>query len=167
MKINDLRVDSKAVVNGTEKEFHWIGKFPPDSADQKDFHSGTNMGEKETRAYAEFIPDLQKFIKDMGLETDIQLNFPPCLYAELEKDEFYFFLENMKECGYKEEVNKKLGLDVDHVKLGLDELAKLHSSSHAYIMNKARETSLEKASKFLQVNILVYQNFLCIFINFE
>jgi hypothetical protein len=166
VKINDLRVDFKAVVNGTEKEFHWIGKFPPESPDQKDFHSGTKMGEKETQAYAEFIPDLQKFIKDMGLETDIQLNFPPCLYAELEKDEFYFFLENMKECGYKEEVNKKLGLDVDHVKLGLDELAKLHSSSHAYIMNKVKEGSLEKVYKFSQVNVLVYQIFLMYFHKF-
>ena len=102
------------------------------------------MDEKETRAYAEFIPDLNKFISDLGLETEIHLNFPPCPYAELEKDEYYFFMENMKECGYKEEVNKKLGLDVAHVKLALDELAKLHSTTHAYFMSKAKESSLEQ-----------------------
>lgn len=132
------------MVNGIEKEYNWIGKFPPDSPDQKVFHSGTKMGEKETRAYAEFIPDLKKFISDLELKTEIQLNFPPCLYAELEKDEYYFLMENMKESGYMEEVNKKLGLDVIHIKLALDELAKLHSTSHAFIMNKAKESSLKQ-----------------------
>ena len=145
--LNALRVDFKAMVSGVEKVYHWIGKFPPDSPEQKEFHSGTKMAEKETRAYSELIPDLKKFISDFGLETEIQLNFPPCLYAELEKYEYYFFRENMKDCGYKEEVNKKLGLDVVHIKLALDELAKLHSISHAYVMNQAKESSLQQVLK--------------------
>ncbi len=109
------------------------------------------MDEKETRAYAEFIPDLKKFIQDLGLESEIRLNFPPCPYAELEKDEFYFFMENMKECGYKEEVNKKLGLDVTHVKITLDELAKFHSTTHAYIMDKAKKSSLDQVWEHLSI----------------
>ena len=90
----------------------------------------------------ELFPALDQFIKECGLENEIELNFPPCPYAELEEDDFYFFMENMKEHGYTEEVDKKLGIDEDHVKVVLDELAKFHSTSHAYIISKAKESSL-------------------------
>jgi len=59
----------------------------------------------------ELFPALNQFIKDSGLENEIKLNFPPCPYAELEEDDFYFFMENMKENGYTEEVDKKLGVN--------------------------------------------------------
>ena len=90
----------------------------------------------------ELFPALNQFIKESGLENDIEINFPPCPYAELEEDNFYFFMENMKEDGYSEEVDKKLGIDAAHIKVVLDELAKFHATSHAYIMNKAKQTSL-------------------------
>ncbi len=59
----------------------------------------------------ELFPALNLFIEESGLENEIKLNFPPCPYAELEEDDFYFFMENMKENGYTEEVDKKLGLN--------------------------------------------------------
>ena len=51
-------------------------------------------------------------------------------------------MENMRENGYTEEVDKKLGIDAVHVKVVLDELARFHSTSHAYIMDKAKQSSL-------------------------
>jgi hypothetical protein len=39
------------------------------------------------------------------------------------------------------------GLDLPHTHLALDELAKLHAASHAYIMSKAKESSLEDVLK--------------------
>jgi hypothetical protein len=138
----NCRADFKALVNGVENEYHWIGKFAPDSPERKAFHSTTMMGEKEARAYSNLIPDLKKFIRESGLETDIVLSFPDCPYVELDKTEPYFFMENMKEKGYSEEFDKKKGLDVAHVKIVLDELAKFHSTSHAYIMNEAKKSSL-------------------------
>ena len=74
------------------------------------------MGEKEARGYAEFIPKLEKFISDSGLGTEFRLNFPRCPYADLESPDFPFFMENLKEVGFNEEVDKKLGLDEAHVK---------------------------------------------------
>ena len=137
-----IRADFKALVEGSEKEYHWIGKFAPASLERKVFHNATMMGEKEARAYSNLIPDLRTFIRDLGLEKEIVLNFPNCPFVELNKTEPYFFMENMKEKGYNEEFDKKLGLDVAHVKIVLDELAKFHSTSHAYIMSKAKESSL-------------------------
>jgi len=43
------------------------------------------------------------------------------------------------------------GLDLPHTHLALDELAKLHAASHAYIMSRAKDSSLEDVLKvFLQ-----------------
>jgi hypothetical protein len=51
------------------------------------------------------------------------------------------------------------GLDLPHTHLALDELAKLHATSHAYIMSKAKESSLEDVLKVL---ITVSLNFISI-----
>ena len=108
------------------------------------------MGEKETRFYhgfyADFLPQLNNFIKDSGLENEVHLNFPPCPHTELAKEDFYFFMENMKECGYAVEFNKKLGLDAQHVCVVLDELAKFHATTHAFVMERAKESSLQQVS---------------------
>jgi hypothetical protein len=90
----------------------------------------------------ELFPALNQFIKESGLEKEIQLNFPPCPYAKLEGKDYFFFMENMREKGYAEEGDKKLGIDAVHVKVVLDELARFHSTSHAYIMSKAKQSSL-------------------------
>ena len=39
------------------------------------------------------------------------------------------------------------GLDLPHTHLALDELAKLHAASHAYIMSKAKDSSIEDVLK--------------------
>jgi hypothetical protein len=44
------------------------------------------------------------------------------------------------------EMKLTLGIDVEHVKVVLDELARYHSTSHAYIMNKAKQSSLDQVS---------------------
>ena len=112
--------------------------------ERKVFHNASQMGEKETRFYSDFLPQLNSFIKSSGLENEIQFNFPPCPHAELAEEEFYFFMENMKECGYAVEFNKKLGLDAQHVRVALDELAKFHATTHAFVMEKAKESSLQQ-----------------------
>jgi hypothetical protein len=55
------------------------------------------MGEKEALAYAQLIPDLEKFIRESGLESEIRLNFPGCPFVDLECAEPYFFMENLKQ----------------------------------------------------------------------
>lgn len=102
------------------------------------------MGEKEARGYAKFIPDLEKFIRDSGLENQIVLNFPKCPYADLDSPDFPFFMENMRELGYIDEFNKKLGLDEAHIKVTMDELAKFHAVGHAYVMAEAKKSSMEQ-----------------------
>jgi hypothetical protein len=57
-------------------------------------------------------------------------------------------MENMKELGYTEEFEKRLGLDEAHVKVTLDELARFHATGHAYIMSKAKESSLQQVKHF-------------------
>jgi hypothetical protein len=141
-----FRVDFKASINELEKEYHWIGKFPPSSPERKVFHNATQMGEKETRFYADFLPKLNHFIKDSGLENEVTFNFPSCPHAELTSEDFYFFMENLKECGYAVEFDKKLGLDAQHTRVVLDELAKFHATTHAYVIGKAKESSLPQVN---------------------
>ena len=85
--------------------------------DRKVFHDASKMGEKEAMGYADFIPKLETFISESGLGADdIQLNFPRCPYADLESPDFPFYMENLKEAGFNEEVDKRLGLDEAHIR---------------------------------------------------
>jgi hypothetical protein len=47
--------------------------------------------------------------------------------------------------------NPQKGLDLPHTKLALDELAKLHATSHAFVISKAKESSLENVLKVCQL----------------
>jgi len=54
----------------------------------------------------------------------VKLNFAKCPYADFETKDIYFFMENLKHSGFVDEVDKKAGLDMNHTKVALSELAR-------------------------------------------
>ena len=153
-----VAVDVVAKVGGLEKEYHWVGKFPPENQERQMFQKATMMADKEVAFYAEFAPDLKNFLNGLGLDQELKLAIPDCPYAETNPDCVYFLLNNLKKAGFSEEFDKQQGLDAAHTELALDELAKYHAVSHAYIMHKAKDSSLRQVLKDYEVITRDYLN---------
>ena len=94
-----VAVDVVAKVGGFEKEYHWVGKFPPENQERQMFQKATMMADKELAFYAEFAPDLKNFLNGLGLDQELKLAIPDCPYAETNPDCVYFLLNNLKKAG--------------------------------------------------------------------
>ena len=128
-----LCIDIEAKVNGDTKEYHWIAKIPPSDPARIPFNRGLKMEEKEISFYKELIPALKNYIKEKGV--DIDLNFPNCWYTEFHEDPLkgsIIIMDNMVSRGYTDAVEKKKGLGLDYACMAIAELARLHAASYAY-----------------------------------
>jgi len=114
-----VAVDLVANVDGVEKTFHWVGKFPPEDPKRQLFQKATMMADKEAAFYADLLPALEKFLKDRGLDQELKLAIPESPYAEINPECTYFLLKNLKRAGFSEEFDKQQGLDVAHTELAL------------------------------------------------
>ena len=99
--------------------FHWIGKFPPKNESSQTFNRAAHLEETEINFYSTFVPALKEFVSDR-----IDMNICPVYFSKHDNDgESFFIMENLKEIGYSGSVDKIPGLDFDHCKIVLQELA--------------------------------------------
>ena len=65
--------------------------------------------------------------------ADIDLNFAELFYTELSDKTSFIAMQDMSVLGYQEAINKRKGLNPDHIKLVLKELANFHACSYVFI----------------------------------
>ncbi len=60
---NDRKMFSfEATIDGDEKVFHWIGKFPPKTDSNQIFNRAARVEETEISFYSGFVPALKEFV---------------------------------------------------------------------------------------------------------
>ena len=52
----------EATIDGDEKVFHWIGKFPPKTDSNQAFNRAARLEETEISFYSGFVPALKEFV---------------------------------------------------------------------------------------------------------
>jgi hypothetical protein len=77
---------------------------------------------KEKKMYAKFLPAFEKLYNDIGID----IKFGPKCFLVLSEPTDMIIMEDLNE--YKM-ANRKLGLDENHVKIGLEWMAKFHAAS--------------------------------------
>ena len=123
-----LSVDIEAKVKDEVREFCWTAKVSVNHLDNHLFIRGLRMEENEVNFFREIVPAWHKIINER--KADIKLGFSNCLYTEFHQDPAKGSLivtENLQQNGFQEPVGKKDGLSLAHVKLVMEELAKLHA----------------------------------------
>ncbi|CAL8069693.1 unnamed protein product [Orchesella dallaii] len=144
---------------------HYLLKCYPSHPSRQTFLNNSNLFYKEVSFYMTWAKDVILFQKNTQIpdEKIIQLAIPKCVLAEAinfetcepeEKEvthgplsNYIMMVDLRKEGGFKM-ANKMIGLDVDHVKLAFNELAKMHALSWAY-RNKV-EWDVENKFPFLK-----------------
>ena len=123
--LNKASVEVKASVEDEVKTFHWMVKLlKPDPP-----HGGMHMGrimkvfEREAKMYNEVMPELSK----IG-----PIEFCTIIYSDETEGKEALVLEHMKQHGWRDPLNKKAGLNLDHVMLVVEWMARLHGL--AYVM---------------------------------
>lgn len=89
--------------------------------------------ERETLMYTEILPEFLAFQKEKGLlASDMFKSYPKCYLAvaDKEKNEFFIIMENLQSKGF-EMWPKQKPMSLDHIKLIVHELGKLHGISFA------------------------------------
>eukprot|EP00095_Tigriopus_kingsejongensis_P003079 maker-scaffold664_size116482-snap-gene-0.21 protein:Tk03079 transcript:maker-scaffold664_size116482-snap-gene-0.21-mRNA-1 annotation:"AGAP013467-PA" len=137
-----LECQVEALVQGQSRSYHWMAKLPQDDPTKFLWGRAGRMEEKEIRFYDDLVPSFEKFIAQKG--ASIKLNYCPIVHAEFDPDVVQeecqkgsmLIMDHMKQHNYQDAINKREGLDLDHVKLVMEELAKLHAVSYAFFKEK-------------------------------
>ena len=140
--------DVKAKIDGKpEREFHWMVKVPPPDKTKMPMIRGMEMERKEIQMYDEVLPAWRKMIRDRGAEKEIVINYCTAPYTEFHEDQdkgSVIAMENLTYQGYRDAVNKRKGLNPDHVKLALEQIANHHALGYLY-MKKAFPGGIDEA----------------------
>ena len=147
-----VKVYARATVEGADDlDYHWVVKVPPEDPGRWPLTRAMKAEEKEIEFYRETVPALKKFAEENNY--DMELVFPQCVYTEFHDDMSkgsIIVLEDMKHSGFSDPVDKKQGLSLDYVKMGLRGYAELHALSFAYFNSHP-----EGIDKALEENQLV------------
>ena len=105
--------------------------------------------------YQELIPSLNKVSSKVKLGTTV-----PMVYVQDAKGQEALILDHMKQYGWRDAKNKKQGLDLDHIQMAMEWLAKFHGLSHVLMQNqpdflrryKPMNQRLDEATKSMMKN---------------
>ncbi|CAL4129264.1 unnamed protein product [Meganyctiphanes norvegica] len=112
-----------------DKEYHVMVKMRTRSAMAEEMNKFIGSELKELTLYSDVILELNKFQKIYGGEFGIKV--PSFLYGKFTNKESVLVIENLKPAGYKPH-SIKCEIDLNHAKVVVENLAKLHAVSYSY-----------------------------------
>ncbi|TRY72439.1 hypothetical protein TCAL_08149 [Tigriopus californicus] len=134
--------DVRALVDGQVKEHHWMVKFPPNDPNRMPVTRASHMEQKEIQFFSTLLPAFEDFIKER--KANIRFTFKKSPYSEYHEEvntedcqkSSMLVMEHMGQYGFRDCSTRHFGLDMDHVKLVLEEVAKFHAVSYVYFKTK-------------------------------
>ncbi|XP_042874593.1 uncharacterized protein LOC122254788 [Penaeus japonicus] len=130
-------VEVEFALNGEEKKVSYVIKANP-CHDAKSYEDVTHaIFLKEAHFYTNLLPQLNLILQAASGKI---LDMPLCYYSRMERNKELIILEDLRSRGFKM-FDRRKGLDVDHAKLALKGLAKLHAAS--LLLQEKKPESLE------------------------
>lgn len=138
-----LRVHIRGVRNGRQDELSLMLKMPPTNKARRIQFQSAVMFERESLVYRTILPMYVDFQKAKGLTTDDPdgfFRFPRCyaIVTDREQDRYAIVMEDLKAQGY-DMFDKFKVIDMNHVRLVVTDMAKLHAVSMALRDQKPAE----------------------------
>jgi len=88
--------------------------------------------EREVAFFKDILPNIKIFLKCLN-QKDLFPNVCEIPYAMWNEEDKILIMQNLKKVGWKDAVNKKKGLDIDHVRLAFNWLATFHAIMYAFM----------------------------------
>ncbi|CAG7835049.1 unnamed protein product [Allacma fusca] len=124
-------INAKSRTTGIAEVFHIMLKTLPRNNFRQQMINEMKAFEKESKMYGEVFEDFIAFQKEKGLEDGEMFSaFPKCYSSFCNGTTDYLAMEDLRYSGYKMG-NRIAGLDEDHSKLAVMNLAKFHAVSFA------------------------------------
>nr|XP_050857584.1 uncharacterized protein LOC127067095 isoform X1 [Vespula vulgaris] len=126
-----LAVTVNTIENSSSKTLNVVAKLPPKSAYLVDLFNSPLTFKKELNFYSDVVPALKDIYRSSNLQEEVSVPryFGGRLGLE-NPDKFdlqaVIILENLKSSGYSVQ-DRIMGMDLEHVKHAVKELAKLHA----------------------------------------
>ncbi|CAL8110275.1 unnamed protein product [Orchesella dallaii] len=128
---------------GEKKSHHCLIKCYPNHPGRREFLDQIDVFNKEFFMYQDFLPQLKQLAVDSGAEKIVDLSVAPIQGGNIvgqtskftEKpwsDENFILMTDIRKTFGFTMANRIKGLDLDHAKLVLEEIAKYHALSWAY-----------------------------------
>ncbi|CAL8110269.1 unnamed protein product [Orchesella dallaii] len=128
---------------GEKEANHYLIKCYPNNQGRRAFLDQTNMFSKEYFMYQEFLPQLKQLAAENGVEDVVNLAVAPVhggnIVGKQSKftkkpwsDENFILMTDLRKSLGLTMADRVMGLDLNHAKIVIEEIAKLHALSWAY-----------------------------------
>ena len=129
--ISDVKVE--ATVQGNTKEYQWMIKHTPRDPNRWVMSRlWFKADEREVKFFSDLLPRLKTFAESKN-KSNLIPSFCPAPFAEWNEVDKVLVMQNLRPLGYRDAVNKKAGLNIDHVTLVIKWLAAFHALGYAYV----------------------------------
>ena len=138
----------EAIVDGQTKTYSWVIKSMPRDVNRAMMSIRLRADEREVNFFGKLLPALKDFLSAKGL-PDLLPNFCSVPYSAWTEDDKVLIMQNLKDEGWRDAINKKEGLDIEHVRAAIKWMATYHAITYAFL--EEYEGGLEKAEKDFQI----------------
>ena len=104
--------------------------------------------EREVNFFGNLLPKLKDFLS-LKNASGLLPNFCSVPYSAWTEDDKVLIMNNLKEEGWRNAINKKAGLDIEHVRAAIKWLATYHAITFDFL--DGYEGGLEQAEKDLNI----------------
>jgi len=122
----------EAIVNGQNKTYNWVVKSMPREVNRAIMSLKIKADEREVNFFGNLLPALKDFLSSKGV-SELLPNFCSVPYSSWTEEEKVLIMENLKEEGWRDAVNKKAGLDIEHVRAAMKWLATFHAITFSFL----------------------------------
>eukprot|EP00092_Neocalanus_flemingeri_P008482 GFUD01009139.1.p1 GENE.GFUD01009139.1~~GFUD01009139.1.p1 ORF type:complete len:452 (-),score=161.32 GFUD01009139.1:183-1538(-) len=142
----NLKVE--AMVDGKKKSYAWVLKSIPREPNKAIMSMKVKADEREESFFRILLPKLRDFLTSKGV-PELLPTFCPVPYSAWTEDDKVLIMQNLKEEGWRDAINKKAGLDIEHVRAAIKWMATFHAITFAFL--DGYEGGLDQAEKDLQI----------------
>merc|ERR1712013_190706 len=122
----------EALVDGKHKTYSWVVKSMPREAKKAIMTLKFKLDEREVNFFGNLLPGIKEFLSAKGV-PDLLPNFCSAPYSSWTEDDKILIMQNLKDEGWRDAVNKKAGLDIEHVRAAIKWLATFHAITYAFL----------------------------------
>ncbi|ODM99563.1 hypothetical protein Ocin01_07130 [Orchesella cincta] len=151
---------------GEKEPNHYLIKCYPNNQGRRDFLDQTDVFSKELFMYQEFLPQLKTLAAECGAENIVDLSVAPVHAGNIVgkpskfttkpwSDESFILMTDLRKTFGFTMADRIKGLDMDHIKLVLEEIAKVHALTWAY---KQKNELALLSNKYPQFQDEMYNN---------
>lgn len=122
----------EAIVDGENKTYSWVVKSTPRELNKALMGIRIRTDEREVNFFGKLLPTLKNFLTSQNL-LEIMPKTCTIPYCSWTDDDKVLIMQNLKTLGYRDAVNKKAGLDIEHVRAAMKWMATFHAITYAFV----------------------------------